>query len=131
MAQDISLRRIQRLERRITALKALDSRFSWMRLIIFIAGIVVSLWLFSLNAIFGWLAVLVSIIIFSVVVSRHQMVRRTLSQFRLWRELKLTHNARQQIDWSKLPHSLPASPENDHPYEADLNLTGDRSLHHL
>ncbi len=124
-------RRVERLESRILDLKALDSRFSWMRLIIFLAGTIVSLFLLAESSPLGWLTALVSIILFSIVVSRHHAVQRTLSQFRLWRELKLTHNARQQIDWSKLPHAMLSSLDGDHPYEADLNLTGDRSLHHL
>ncbi len=122
---------IDRVERRMSGLRTLDARFSWARLIIFIAGVVVSFGLFTVSLLAGWLSVIVFIAVFSFVVSQHRTVRRTITQFQTWQAIKRTNIARLEVDWAKLPSALPPLADYDHPFQNDLDLTGERSLHHL
>jgi len=124
-------RRLQRIEAQITRLSILDNRFIWARLIVFLAGGAVSLVLLTLEPLAGWIGVLITLIIFSLVIRQHRKVRRMLTQFRLWRDIKTESESRRKLEWEKLAPALPPLSDRDHPFAADLDITGNRSLHHL
>ena len=46
-------------------------------------------------------------------------------------DLKQVQVARIHLDWDKIPPSSQSSPDTAHPFEADLDITGERSLHRL
>lgn len=124
-------RRFQHIKRNIERLKQLDRHFSWGRLLLFVTGVIITVIGFTLAPLAGCAALLISLVIFSLAVYRHQKIRRTLAQFKMWQSIQIEHLARLRLDWAHLPPPLPSSDDNDHPYEFDLDLTGERSLHRL
>ncbi|MEO8394209.1 MAG: hypothetical protein ABI700_14560 [Chloroflexota bacterium] len=124
-------RRLDRIDAQIQRLSLRDNRYIWARLIVFFVGGLGSVILLTFNPVAGWLTLLIAVAIFSVVIHKHRKVRRTLAQFRMWRDIKTEHQARSGLEWKKLPPALPPLSDRDHPFAADLDLIGDRSLHHL
>ncbi|MBZ0284605.1 MAG: hypothetical protein K8L97_27950 [Anaerolineae bacterium] len=124
-------RRLARIKRAIERLRVLDNRYSWGRLSLFFAGSVLTLVSFALQPLAGWAVLLIALVVFSLVVYRHQKIRRTLAQLKMWYAIQSEHIARLKLDWAHLPAALPSSAESDHPFEPDLDLTGERSLHRL
>ncbi len=120
-----------RLERQIARLRALDNRYSAVRAFIFVGGAVASLVLSGTDSRAAWAVALFALLLFAVSVALHRRVRVLLAQFRLWGALKDEHEARAALEWAKLRPALRPLAEREHPFEADLDLTGDRSLHHL
>jgi len=129
--QAIIQRRLRRIKGGIERLRFLDNRYSWGRLLLFAVGGAVSLIGFTIQPLIGWAALFITLIIFSYVVRQHQKIRRTLTQFKVWYSIQTEHLARLRLDWAKLPTALPSSGDRDHPYELDLDLTGEHSLHRL
>src|SRR5262249_19019334 len=124
-------RRIDRIEAHIERLRALDNRYTWARLVVFLVGIILSITLLSLKANVGWAALVITVVVFGLILRQHRKIRSTLAQFRLWRDIQTDHEARLKLDWEKLAPALPPQPDRDHPFETDLDITGNRSLHHL
>lgn len=120
-----------RLDRHIARLSGLDNRFIAARTGVFLGGIVVSVALSGLDSRAAWVAALVALFVFGLIVARHRRIRAMLAQFRLWRALKDEQQARAALNWAKLRPALRPSTDREHPFETDLDLTGDRSLHHL
>src|SRR5690606_9849902 len=81
------------------------------------------LWLAALLA---WLAP------FIYVVAAHRRLDAAIRRHQLWLDIKRAHLSRMALDWAGLPPpaTLPPPPQ-DHPFANDLDLSGERSLHHL
>ncbi len=131
--QQALTRAADRLSRRAAALERTSDRLSSLRLTFAglgfggaIAAFFATQSLALTTALFigGWGG-------FIMAVLAHRRVDRALTAFRLLREVKLTHLARMGLDWPSLPAPLPTTPDPDHPYEIDLDISGPRSLHHL
>lgn len=125
-------RQIQQLQQRLAQLDRLSNRYSWLRVLSFLAGIaasggvlfLASLWLFwTVVAFFG--------LLFGIVVYRHRQLERTIARFTIWQTLKQEQIARAQLDWPRMPAALPVEPDSDHPFAGDLDLGGEYSLHRL
>jgi hypothetical protein len=67
---------------------------------------------------------------FAIVAWHHNRLEQRLHRLRLWQELKQTHLARLQLDWSRIP-ARSFAPAESHPYANDLDLLGAHSLLHL
>lgn len=126
-----SERRRARLARQIARLSVLDSRYSAARTVIFLVGAAASLVLSGINSGAAWAVALITLTLFAGSVGLHRRVRAQLTQFRLWQTLKDEQQARAALEWAKLRPALPRLAAPEHPFAADLDLTGERSLHHL
>ena len=125
-------RQIQRLQRRVEQLDARSNRYSWIRVGIFFAGL-----LLSLGAAFlvGWwlgvLCFLLALLIFGVVAHYQQRIDRSLTRHKVWLHIKGTEVARMRLDWNSIPDAYTPEQQIEHPFEADLDITGKHSLHRL
>src|SRR6266516_5616265 len=103
---------IHRLHRRIDALNQRSNRLSWVRLAIFLPGFFLAILVFFLA---GWpwsLAVaFITLACFSIAAYFHRQVERSITRHKIWLQIK--------------------SSQADHPFETDLDITGERSLHQL
>ncbi|GAC1356871.1 MAG: MutS family DNA mismatch repair protein [Ktedonobacteraceae bacterium] len=125
-------RQISRLTRRITILDQRSNRYSWMRVAIFFGGIVLSIVGYVVAR--WWLALalaLLAIIIFSVVAFFQGKIDRSIVRHKIWSYIKSTHIARMRLDWNVIPAVHATTPQSGHPFESDLDITGERSLHRL
>jgi hypothetical protein len=129
-------RRIARYDRRIERLQAINNRFSWYRLAVFVSGGAL-VWLAAdrLGSAWGWRALFLALGAFIVVVWLHRRLDRARERARIWRSLQRAHQARLELDWEALRrHTLEAAGETAlprSPLDIDLDLTGERSLHRL
>ncbi len=126
-------RQIKRLDIRLDQLQQISNRYTWLRLAIFLIGAAITLvgpfvtgasWVF-------WGGAIITLVVFSVVVGFHRRVKTSIVRHKLWRTIKSHHIARMKLDWQHIPTGFPLHPRPDHPFEIDLNITGEHSLHQL
>ena len=124
-------RLLEKLSGRAVTLNRKSRRFSRIRLIIFLVGasITAALWspLGSKIALANGLAFG---ILFLYVALRHDRVEKARKRLALWQIYQRRNLARVNLDWDALADP-PHSPPPDHPYAADLDVAGPRSLLHL
>ncbi len=123
---------VPRLQRRLERLEGISYRFSWARIAVLVAGLVpavlalyfVSAWLFGLLLAATGLA-------FGLTAYLHQRVDAGIARHRAWLRHKKAQIARASLDWDQIPITFVHQPRPEHPFEADLNLAGQRSLHRV
>jgi hypothetical protein len=123
-------KQIARLRRRAVGLNEISQKYWNARRIIFICGVLLALAFcnFAGNRTAWFVAALVTIA-FSVVTVYHNRVRDSLTRNSLLIEIKQVHIARIHLDWERIPPADPATaPVPGHPFETDLDITGERSL---
>jgi ABC-type multidrug transport system fused ATPase/permease subunit len=124
-------RHIQRLERKLNHFIVINNRFSWARLIVFVAGGAATWGAADLiNSSAGWITFFSSAFLFTIIVILHRRLDRWINSFLIWKVIYLEKQARLDLDWEHIP--LPVTPGESHsPLAIDLDLSGPRSLHHL
>jgi ABC-type multidrug transport system fused ATPase/permease subunit len=101
-------------------------------LTIFVGGTLSSLVAFYLLALgIGFLLFATTIIVFSIVVTFHRQMTNSLTRYEIWRNLKQSQIARIRLNWEQIPTSPVTSKDASHPFESDLDITGNRSIHQL
>lgn len=126
-------KQIARLRHRAGGLEEISRKYWTARRIIFICGVLLALAFcnFAGNRVAWFVAALLAIF-FSVVTVYHNRVRDSLTRNSLLIEIKQVHIARIHLDWERIPPAdLTTSPIGGHPFETDLDITGERSLHRL
>jgi len=120
---------VKRLQSRIDDLQQLSHRFTWARLIVFAAGVLVSAIIFFLGyAQFFWIPLAIALVIFIVVIRYHRRVEEATNRYQIWLGIKRSQIARMQLDWDHIP---PPVHETQYSLELDLDLAGEYSLHRL
>jgi ABC-type multidrug transport system fused ATPase/permease subunit len=127
-------RQANRLRKRLESLNARSNTYSWLRLAIFLFGIAFCVGAFFL---FGWLVgliiALIALIAFSIAASIHRKIERGITRHNILLHSTITQIARIELDWAHIP-AAPAHPvasDGKHPFDTDLDITGERSLHQL
>jgi hypothetical protein len=129
---DALRRHIERLDRRQADLQRRSQRYSWVRFALFFAGLLAAG--LALYAGLAWLAGLCLILaglLFGLAVYAHGQVRHGIRRHQLLQRHKATQIARATLDWERIPTPPGPRPRPEHPFEADLDLAGGRSLHRL
>ena len=121
-----------RVQRRIDLLKQVSDRFTWARVISFVMGLVCTiLAFFAVGAWLFWIVLALSVTVFLAIVHQHRKIERAQVQYRLMRDFTAEQLARAHVDWDGLPRTRLENARYDHPFEGDLDIVGDHSLHHL
>ncbi len=123
---------IRRLDQRLQTLRLRSYRYTWVRLIVFFVGLTAS----AAILYFGgwqsfWLGVLVSLLLFGLAVTIHRQINTGIDRHEIWKQIKQAQLARMTLNWQKIPALSRFDPRYTHPFEADLDLVGPRSLHRL
>ncbi len=124
------IHQINRLKHNSAINRATSSLYSWARLWTFLgllAGIFGGVFINPA----GWLWAGFTFLGFMVAVIAHRSAEHTLKQKRLYLRIKQTHRARMKLDWTNIPLPPLHTAIVDHPFEIDLDISGERSLHHL
>ena len=126
-------RQIARLERRAKLLNEISKKYWTARRIIFVCGALLALAFCNFAGTkAAWVVGGALLIVFSVVTVFHNKVRDSLTRNTLLIEIKKVQIARIHLDWERIPTGDPlAQPVPGHPFETDLDITGERSLHRL
>ncbi len=125
-------RQIGRVERRVMQWQRTSYRLSWLRLAIASAGLLsagVSFIFYS-----RWLGVgflVVSGLAFCIVWYSHRRIEGGIRRHQAWLYVQRAHRARAQLDWENIPGAAYHRPHPDHPFEADLDIVGQRSIHRV
>ena len=123
---------IERLNGRLSHLLQQDNQLSQIRLGLFVVGALISGFLFLKYGPVVWIwGSMPAFLPFVGLVAYHRGIQTAVSRFTLWLQIKKNHLARMSLDWDLLPTAMPIPPRFDHPFALDVDLLGERSLHHL
>jgi hypothetical protein len=123
---------IERLQRRLLRLQRSSYRYSWVRFIaFFLALLATGLALYFVGPWLAAFCLLAGGLLFGAAIYAHGRLNWSIRQYQRWIQIKSAHIARATLDWEQLPAGFHHRPEPDHPFEADLDLVGRRSLHRL
>ena len=129
---DALQRQIRRLEGRLQRLDRLSRNVSRLRIGLVLAGICCAL---AAERFFGgtfaWLTLGLFGAAFVAAAAWHRRVSGSGTRHAVWKRIKSIHVARLTHDWTNIPQPPDVAPDPEHPFAADLNLTGPRSLLHL
>jgi len=123
---------IARLERRSQQLERLSKKYWRRRRVIFLTGSVLSILIWQIVA--GTTGLFVAagfVVLFTGVAICHGRVRESINRNGLMLEIKNVQMARINLDWEHLPATDYLHSQPDHPFEADIDVTGERSLHRM
>ena len=123
--------RIARLGRRSKRLEQISGKYWLARRVIFISGSLLVLIAWQLGARIGLLATALFVLVFSVVAIFHNRLREAITRNDMMLQIKTVQVARINLDWQHLPPADHSPPIPDHPFETDIDVTGERSLHRL
>ena len=125
-------RQIARLRRRGERLNIISRKYWTARRIIFVSGALLALAFCNFaGSTPAWFVAALLAILFSVVTIFHTRVRDSITRNSLLIEIKQVQIARINLDWDRIPATLSEPPIAGHPFESDLDITGERSLHRL
>ena len=114
--------------------RALTGRWNALgngRLVAFALGVVLLVWgIAALAPLLVYLAI-AAFVAFVVLVWQHRALRAVRERSLALAAINAEGVARVSRDWAKLPRRDDRLPDADHPYDADLDITGPSSLLHL
>ena len=124
---------IARLRRRTDQLNVIGGKYWTARRVIFISGALLALAFCNFAGTrSAWVVAALLVVVFSIVTMFHSRVRESLTRNSLLIEIKQVQIARIQLQWERLPEADQSRlPDTNHPFESDLDITGERSLHRL
>jgi len=124
--------RLERLNAMLTRLRSWDDRFVWLRLSVFIGGVAAAFTAYSLGPDrLGWMVLLGFLALFVYVAYRHRRLVDLRERIEILRSLAKIQIARRRLDWGDIPQPVLPQPVQIDELERDLDLVGERSLHHL
>ena len=122
---------ISRLNDRIAFLNKRNNKFSFYRLMVFIAGVLLSTAAFLMSKETGWVVSLVSLMAFGITVHLHNKLLFGIKRCHTYLKIKEANLARMNVEWEKIPKPVVNTLSGDEFTEKDLDLFGENSLHHL
>lgn len=123
---------IEKLINRLERLKKRSRVYSLYRLLLFLTGIIGFLFLFFyVNEISAYLFFILFIVCFGILTNLHNKLDLGIKKNIIWIKIKRELLARSLINWEKLPPPKFPNPDYSHPFDGDLNITGNYSLIHL
>ena len=108
-----------------------STRTGTVKLAVFFGNFVVSYLVYSyLSQRYALAVFVLLLIIFLLLADYHNKLINGIFRIDKWIEVKKQYIARLNIDWDKIAPSY-FNPDSAHPFESDLGITGERSLHRL
>jgi hypothetical protein len=124
--------RIARLKRRAQELERISRKYWLVRRVLFICGALLALLFCKYSGgTTGVILATVVLVVFVTVAVYHNRVRDSISRNALLVRIKEVQVARINLDWEQLPSWEREPAEPGHPFETDVDVTGERSLHRL
>ena len=118
-----------RLQKRLDKLDHRSNFYSWVRVGIFFAGVLLSILAWFL---IGWWPALIGIVItavlFAIAAHYQRQIERSITRHKIWLQIQFAQIARIKLDWGSIPVVPPSDTQAEHPFETDLDITGRHSL---
>lgn len=128
--QTIVEHQVQRLERRASALNLRDHALFMQQFFLVLIGIFVLIGILAISKLLGFVF-FVAVLGFVVYTWRiRRRLQKSIRQYNLLVYVKQVQLARLQLDWEHMP-TVADEREEDHPFENDLDISGEHSLHRL
>lgn len=125
-------RQRQRLDRRLQQLERYSRWYSTARVISAFTLMVAAVLALTLpDSTPYWVLTGAVAVMFVVLVALHNRLNEGVRRWQTWRQLKLEHSARLTLNWAALPRAQAHTASPEHPFDLDLDVTGDISLHRL
>ena len=124
-------RQVKRVESRMTYLNMRSNSLKGQQLLIFVGGTIVTIGAFTIFFILGILALIAMVVALWWAFRQSSKLDRSYVKFQVLRRFYEMQIARIKLDWEKLPPEPFDDTYKDHPFELDLDVTGERSLHRL
>ncbi len=124
-------RQVERVKRRINTLQIQSTGFWPLELALLLGGTVATITLFSILHVVGIICAIAVLVAFVITLRRHAKVDKSLVRHRVWLQAKSVQLARMRLDWEEIPLVPQLAELADHPFDTDLDITGERSLHQL
>jgi ABC-type multidrug transport system fused ATPase/permease subunit len=125
-------REIERLRHRIDNLERRSSRYSWTRVGIFFGGLAIGLLVaITTQWWIGLLVAVLTLLVFLSVAYFHNQIEQSLARHSTMMAIKEAQVARIQLDWLHIPAAPGKEAQPHHPFEIDLDISGEHSLHTL
>jgi hypothetical protein len=118
-----------RLQKRLDILGHRSNFYSWVRVGIFFAGVLLSVLAWFLVG--WWLAligVVITLVLFAIAAHYQRQIERSITRHKIWLQIQFAQIARIRLDWGSIPVVPPSDTQPDHPFETDLDITGKHSL---
>ena len=123
---------IARLRRRAAQLETVSNKYWKVRRVVIGCGLLLGLFFCNYSgSTAGWVLGASFVAIFLVVAAYHRQVLDSITRHSLMLEIKQVQVARIHLEWDQMPPADQSPVEAGHPFAADLDITGERSLHRL
>lgn len=121
--------RLHHFENQEVKQKKLFNRISNIRIFVFLIGVGITSFCFAkATSLFGYSALLVSLILFSYFVFKHQQIVRELKTIRCRIEINKRYLNRMDGSWISFKENGQEFIDPSHPYSSDLDIFGAKSL---
>ncbi|MBK8982717.1 MAG: hypothetical protein IPM38_10460 [Ignavibacteria bacterium] len=120
-----------KINERIDYLLLKSNKYSFRRLWIFLAGLIITIVVINFNSAAGLIVGFISLLAFSVTVHYHNRLLHSIKKFSFFKKLQDENIARMKVDWSGIPENVKYITPDESSTFKDLDLTGKKSLHRL
>jgi MutS domain V len=123
---------IKRFKERLIKLEKKSRKLGTIKGVILLSYIIlflVSYFYLSLHFVIAFAVMF--LVTFGILTMFHNDIDKGIRKQKIWIDIKSTYLARIKIDWQNLPPRRVVKQNNPHPFETDLNISGEYSLHRL
>jgi len=124
-------RQAERVQRRLDAFGVRINQYRLTTLAIFVGGILVASSFLALARWLGLLVIVGGCISFFFVSRANRKTTQSFLRHQAWLRMINTQIARLRMDWTAIPAVAPREEQEEHPFDLDLDISGERSLHML
>ncbi len=120
---------INKLTERINFLNKKSNSLSYYRLSIIAAGVLIAYIAFNyIGSLSGIFVIVLDLFLFGVLAARHSKLIQSIDKIKKWIKIKNVRLAKMNLDWEKIPETKKEYRDSHHPFEIDLDITGQYSL---
>jgi hypothetical protein len=120
---------INKLTERINFLNKKSNSLSYLRLFIILAGVAAAFVSFNyINAETGIAVIVIDFILFGIFAARQSRVINSIDKAKRWIKIKKVRIAKMNLDWENIPDLKKEYRDSHHPFDIDLDITGQYSL---
>lgn len=120
---------ISKLTERINFLNKKSNSLSYYRLSVIAAGVLLAYISFNyIGTLTGVSVIILDLLFFAVLAAKHSKVIQSIDKIKKWVQIKNVRLAKMNLDWEKIPEAKKEYRDSHHPFEIDLDITGQYSL---